>query len=363
MPAFPCLGRNCDRTFDSWRRRRDHHAIAHPADEFPQTPRYAARLKNRGRYTESCEQCGKLYVDRAGLLRHVALKHPSAPRHRCPHCDADFARPDLLTRHLKSQHPKAAGSAHFDFSCPHCGEGNFGRRQHLERHLRIAHPDAAAAGEEPAGPRAAAGAVVPLSRSDRKRSRPARRDAASSSSRRPYSTPSPAPPAPRRPRPPADDKFPFPCELCDQRFKSRKAQRAHRKRHGSGYDERQRKLAERAAMVREKKQLLLEHDLIHERMEEMKQREEERDDRDRAEQMDKLERALAATTMMTEEEEPLPDFERRDDDDASFFGLIELVSSGSVPSASLGVTATQDNFRFSEKAKRLASTPVREICI
>lgn len=54
-----------------------------------------------------CEICGLVFTNRSNFLRHNRMKHGGEEQHHCIHCDIQFARKDIMDRHLKTGACKA----------------------------------------------------------------------------------------------------------------------------------------------------------------------------------------------------------------------------------------------------------------
>ncbi|KAL1505854.1 hypothetical protein ABEB36_005316 [Hypothenemus hampei] len=77
----------------------------------------------------SCELCNKSFVFKQGLDRHMSSEHTGDKPYKCNYCEADFATPIRLTRHITTH----AGLR--PYPCKICGR-TFLLSHHLTRHMR-----------------------------------------------------------------------------------------------------------------------------------------------------------------------------------------------------------------------------------
>lgn len=62
-----------------------------------------------------CPHCGKFYLGRANVLKHIRLVHDSH-QHKCAHCDKTYATKTRLSVHVKWVHTRET------FSCSLCSK-------------------------------------------------------------------------------------------------------------------------------------------------------------------------------------------------------------------------------------------------
>ena len=65
--------------------------------------------KNRhaGKKPHACTHCGKTFLAKAGLERHVAAMHSDATPYKCDECGKEFRVKDNIKKHMKiHQEPK-----------------------------------------------------------------------------------------------------------------------------------------------------------------------------------------------------------------------------------------------------------------
>ncbi|CAD5235682.1 unnamed protein product [Bursaphelenchus xylophilus] len=80
-----------------------------------------------------CEQCGKSYVKKSDLSKHVASH--SGLMYSCPHCNVEFAWQKQLKHHLQTHDPDYIKSPYL---CHICGS-TYQRGSALSKHLRTFH--------------------------------------------------------------------------------------------------------------------------------------------------------------------------------------------------------------------------------
>ncbi|RKO97460.1 hypothetical protein CAUPRSCDRAFT_6494 [Caulochytrium protostelioides] len=51
----------------------------------------------------SCKRCGKSFLRRQDLKRHLVTHDDSGARYVCPYCSITFSRSDALFRHVKTR--------------------------------------------------------------------------------------------------------------------------------------------------------------------------------------------------------------------------------------------------------------------
>ena len=52
--------------------------------------------------TFTCDQCGRKYIYRCGLHRHVRINHTALPVFSCDQCERSFARSNNLEKHKRT---------------------------------------------------------------------------------------------------------------------------------------------------------------------------------------------------------------------------------------------------------------------
>jgi len=72
---------------------------SHPA--FQQIPSHRS-ASNPGSYP--CTQCGKMYMWKTNMQRHVRLECGKEPQFKCPYCPHKTNRKDVLLTHVKLIH-------------------------------------------------------------------------------------------------------------------------------------------------------------------------------------------------------------------------------------------------------------------
>uniref|UniRef100_A0A8D8M5K9 Fez family zinc finger protein 2 n=1 Tax=Cacopsylla melanoneura TaxID=428564 RepID=A0A8D8M5K9_9HEMI len=97
-----------------------------------------------GTNQNQCAICGKGYIDKKGVVRHLLNFHLEYRPHKCDFCGIEFARGDRLRRHLAAIH-KMGKQEKVPPRCELCGK-QFSRKEHLRRHMGRKHKD----GAEPA---------------------------------------------------------------------------------------------------------------------------------------------------------------------------------------------------------------------
>lgn len=82
-----------------------------------------------------CMQCGKTFIHRDGMKKHVENKHMQlGKRYECPLCLKTFGVQKELQRHRRNHSLKKT------FKCPKCQCEPFKRLQHLQDHMKTFHP-------------------------------------------------------------------------------------------------------------------------------------------------------------------------------------------------------------------------------
>jgi uncharacterized Zn-finger protein len=79
-----------------------------------------------------CTVCGKSYLKKEMLNRHILNHDPDKKKHKCDICGQGFPRNDQLKRH------KISHSATASFKCDYCDK-SFKRKDGLDRHIRDLH--------------------------------------------------------------------------------------------------------------------------------------------------------------------------------------------------------------------------------
>merc|ERR1712126_113767 len=87
---------------------------------------------------KTCDTCGKKFVSKENLTRHIRTLHSNVKPHHCDEhgCDKKFARRDSLSMHKKTVHSMEEPYNH----CEDCGKG-FKHKGSLDRHIRSVHSD------------------------------------------------------------------------------------------------------------------------------------------------------------------------------------------------------------------------------
>ena len=118
---FTC--KNCDKKFDSGKDYQKHIEKDHNVD---------GTLKETvEKWSWSCDQCGRDFLNRVGWLTHYKFKHPefsleqnqSEKSFMCELCSRFFESDKKLRRHITETHGKRSPKAKYPFilrNCPHC---------------------------------------------------------------------------------------------------------------------------------------------------------------------------------------------------------------------------------------------------
>lgn len=97
----------------------------------PKVP--AARSQTREKY--ECDQCHKIFTQRADVRKHKKTVHEKARDFHCSECSLSFGERGNLNKHVRSIHRKER-----NFFCDQC-DATFPFRNGLTEHIRMRHTD------------------------------------------------------------------------------------------------------------------------------------------------------------------------------------------------------------------------------
>ncbi|KAL8607451.1 hypothetical protein ACOMHN_004425 [Nucella lapillus] len=135
----------CGKTFQSKASLRNHtklHASPEGMFQCPQCPtsfRFQSRLDRHMRKhqdrTDVCPHCGKVYISKVHLQRHISVDHLGIKdyRYKCGQCGAQFFENIQLRDHMAYRHQGVQ-----IYSCKYCHKG-FNCRPTMVRHERKEH--------------------------------------------------------------------------------------------------------------------------------------------------------------------------------------------------------------------------------
>ncbi|MCP9262394.1 hypothetical protein DINM_005786 [Dirofilaria immitis] len=81
-----------------------------------------------------CNACGKKYIRKGGLTRHIKVIHENETKYKCDICDEQFAYRYILKDHINAHTGKN------EFKCNICGR-KYGYLRSLKAHILIKHTE------------------------------------------------------------------------------------------------------------------------------------------------------------------------------------------------------------------------------